>query len=138
MKWSDIPFQPTARTLRQFAACWLAAFLFLGLSQYHFKHRPHLGLVLIGGALLLGIPGLLRPKWVRPIFVGWMVVAFPIGWIVSMLMLLLLYFAVFAPMGLLFRLIGRDVLVRRSTPGRETFWVLKRSAVDVRQYFRQY
>src|SRR6478609_6215247 len=138
MKWSDIPFHPKDRTLRQFAACWLVIFTLLGLSQYYLKHRPQLGLLLIGGALLLGIPGLFRPKLLRPVFVGWMVLVFPIGWAVSLLLLALLYFVVFTPIAWVLHLAGRDALGRRYASGQETFWSPKRSTFDVIQYFRQY
>lgn len=138
MKWSDIPFQPTNRTLRQFAASWVVAFFAVGLSEYAFKHRPTIGLVLIISAFLVGIPGLLRPRWLRPIFVAWMVAAFPIGWLVSTLALCLLYFGLFTPIGFVLRLLGRDALERRPVQGRDTFWVRKHSPVDARQYLRQY
>ena len=138
MKWSDIPFQPSDRILRQFAAGWLVVFTLLGWTQYYFKHRHQLGLILIGLAVVLGIPGLFRPKLLRPVFVGWMVLAFPIGWTISLLLLLLLYFVVFTPIGWVMRLAGRDLLGRKSVPGSETFWSPKRNAFDVTQYFRQY
>ena len=39
-----------------------------------------------------------------------MVLAFPIGWTVSQVMLALMFFGLFTPIGLVFRLIGRDPL----------------------------
>ena len=137
MRWSDIPFQPKSRTLRQFAACWLVVFFLLGLVQYHLKHRPQLGLILIGAALLLGIPGLLRPGLVRPIFVSWMVLAFPIGWGLSQTMLLVMFYAILTPVALLFRMRGRDPLRRRRSICA-SYWVRKETPKDVRAYFRQY
>jgi len=138
MQWSDIPFHPQRRTLRQFAACWLVVFTLLGLVQYQLHHRHPLGLLLIGGAVLLGIPGLFRPQWLRPVFAGWMVLAFPIGWGVSLLVLLLLYFVIFTPIAWGMRLARRDALGRKPAPGRETFWTPKSNPVDAGQYFRQY
>ena len=53
----------------------------------------------------------------RLIYVGWMVLAFPIGWTVSQVMLALMFFGLFTPIGLVFRLIGRDPL-QRTRPAR--------------------
>lgn len=138
MKWSELPFHPRDRTLRQFAVGWLVVFTLLGLSQYHWHHRTQLGWWLIGLALALGVPGLFFPKLLRPIFVGWMILAFPIGWAVSLLLLLLLYFVIFTPIGWLLRLRGRDMLGRKSAAGAVTFWTPKHSVFDVTRYFRQY
>src|SRR5437867_3317278 len=99
MKWSDIPLRPTAKTLRQFAGIWLVIFLALGAREYLARGHQRWGLVLATMALVVGLVGLLRPATVRWIFVGWMVVAFPIGWAISQVMLLLLFYGVITPVG---------------------------------------
>jgi len=138
MKWSDIPFTPSRNVLRQFAALWLVCFLALGANQYFLKDRPLWGMALAAVAVIFGLPGLLRPALVRWIFVAWMVVAFPIGWLVSRLILALLYFLVFTPLALWFRLRGRDLLGRKPAPDQQSFWEPKQTPRDLRSYFRQY
>ena len=49
-----------------------------------------------------------------------------------------LFYGVFTPIGLFFRLIGRDPLHRRFQPEADTYWVARRPATDVRRYFRQF
>ena len=138
MKWSDLPFNPSRRALRQFAALWLVCFLALGATQYFVRNRPLLGLTLAAAAVMLGIPGLMRPSLLRWVFVACMVVTFPIGWLLSLLVLLALYFLVFTPVAALLRLRGRDVLGRTPAPERDSFWEPKNTPLDVRGYFRQY
>ena len=48
--------------------------------------------------------------------------ALPIGWCISTLMLLMLYFLVLAPVALWFRLRGRDWLGRKPAPEQLSFW----------------
>ena len=62
---------------------------------------------------------MIRPEWLRSIYVGWMVLAFPIGWTVSQVMLAVMFFGLFTPIGLVFRLIGRDPLQRARQPELE-------------------
>ena len=138
MTWSDISSRPTTRALRQFAAAWLVFFLALGAHQYLVRKHPSAGLALMALALVIGLPGLIKPAVVRWLFVGSTVVAFPIGWLISLLMLLLMYYCVITPVALLFRLRGRDLLCRKRAPSAATFWLPKHTPQDVRRYFRQY
>ena len=136
MTWSDIPFKAAPKTLRQFAAAWLLLFLALA---YRFGRGHHaLGGLFVVLALVIGPLGLIKPLAVRWIFVSWMVLAFPIGWLVSQLMLAVLFYLVLTPVAILFRLRGRDLLWRKSETGRATFWLPKQTPQDVHSYFRQY
>jgi hypothetical protein len=67
-----------------------------------------------------------------------MVLAFPIGWAVSLLTLGLVYYGLFTPLGLAFRLVGRDALGLRPRPGATTHWAPRPAVADVRRYFRQF
>ena len=137
MQWSDISFEPPVRTLRQFGFICLIVFgAMAALNLLVWSHpRLALGFVLFG--VPVGILGLLKPKWVRWIYVGWMVCAFPIGWAVSRIVLALLFFALFTPIGLLFRITGRDALLRRKARQVESYWVTKPMPDDEASYFRQ-
>ncbi len=83
MRWSDIQFDPPRKTLRQFAGLWLVFFGGMALWQALVRGRNWTGAVLAVLALTIGPLGLARPEWMRWIYVGWMVLAFPIGWTVS-------------------------------------------------------
>ena len=48
-----------------------------------------------------------------------MVLAFPIGWTVSLVLLGLVYYGLFTPIGLVFRLVGRDALQLRPRHRRD-------------------
>jgi hypothetical protein len=66
--------------------------------------RPILWTYVLGiVAVLVGVTGLIAPAMVRPVYTGWMIVAFPIGWTVSKVALGLMFFLVFMPVGLVFR-----------------------------------
>jgi hypothetical protein len=126
------------RALRQFAAAWLIFLAIVGAQQYFLRGRHTVGVACITAALVFGVPGLVKPPSIRWLFVGLMTVAFPVGWLVSQLMLALMFYLVLTPIALVFRLTGRDVLQRKPAPGRSTFWLPKRMPTDVRSYFRQY
>ena len=99
MRWNDIPFDPARATLRQFAG--LCLVVFGGMALWQALVRGHTGLAIFLAllALTIGPVGLARPEWVRWIYVGWMVLAFPIGWTVSQVLLALMFYGLFVPIG---------------------------------------
>ena len=138
MQWSDINFRPTTRTLRQFSGLWLV--FFAGLAGWRAYRDEYLTFALLFGvlAVTVGPLGLLRPQWVRWIYVGWMILAFPIGWTVSRVLLAMLYYGLITPIGLCFRLMGRDALALRPRPDLATYWSAKPAAVDLASYLKQH
>jgi len=138
MRWSDIQFDPPRKTLRQFAALWLIFFGGMALWQALVRERAGLATILAVFALTIGPLGLARPEWMRRIYVGWMILAFPIGWTVSQVMLAVMFFGLFTPIGLVFRLLGRDPLHRTRRPELESYWAPKPAPTDVRRYFKQF
>jgi hypothetical protein len=136
-----LPFNanPTRRELRQFASLWLplsCVAVAAVLWKAGFSNATS-GVVAATGAAL-GIVGWLRPDLFRPIFVAWLAAAYPIGWVVSHVVLAILYFGVLTPIGLTLRLFGRDPMTRRWDRDATTYWTPHRGSTDDSAYFRQY
>lgn len=127
----------TDRTLREFAALWLLFFGGFAVAQAMAAHPWRAG-VLALVALAIGVRGLLRPQAIRLVYAGAMRVTFPIGYVVSRLVLAVLFFLVITPVGVAFRLAGRDCLwIARRPPG-ESYWQPKPAASDAASYLRQF
>src|ERR1035441_7549784 len=94
MKWSDLPLKPTVRALRQFAGAWLILFLAAGVHRYVVRGQHQVGIAVGGVAIVIGLLGLIRPAAMRWLFVGATVLAFPIGWVVSQIMLAVMYYGI--------------------------------------------
>jgi hypothetical protein len=138
MTWKDIPWRPKSTTLRQFAGCWV---VFVGLLA--FRVGVHNEQYVAGAALAVlagsvGLAGLIWPAAVRPLFVVLTVVTFPIGWVVSRVLLAILFYGLFTPVGLVMRWCGRDALELRPQAGRSTYWEPKLAAENSRRYFRPF
>ena len=135
---SDSPFNPTERMLRQFAAMWIAFFLAIAARIYSHGQRPLLTIVVAVLALTIGPLGFMWPRFIRPVFVGWMRLAYPIGWVVSRVVLGAIFYGMFTPVAWAFRLTGRDLLGLKSQPSVLTYWQAKPTATDKSQYLRQF
>ena len=134
MKLVELNWDPTDRQLRQFGTVALVALPLLGWLW-------GAGLSMIGwlagiGALLL-LVGLTVPRALRPLYATLALLAIPIGLVVGELVLLLIYFGVFLPIGLVFRLIGRDRLNLRSAPSAVTYWQKKKRPAGPASYYHQ-
>jgi hypothetical protein len=136
MQWSDIQFSPSDRTLRQFAGIFLVVFGSLSVVEATLRHRPQLAVAYGMLALAVGSLGLVWPRAIRGLYVAWSVVAFPIGWLVSTAVLGVLFYGLFTPIGLAFRMFGRDLLTLRRTQV-QSYWRPKPAARTSREYFRQ-
>ena len=138
MQWSDLPLNPATRTLRQFAGLWVVFFGGFAIWQYAVHARPQLALALAMLAVTVGPVGLVFPRLLRPVFIAWLTLAFPIGWVVSRILLMVLFWGVMTPVGVTARLFGRDVLKLRRPRHATTYWTPKERPVDMRSYFRQF
>ena len=133
----DAPVSTSNKTLRQFAGLCLLIFGGLAGWEYFGRHQQSLALLFAGLAIVLGCGGLVWPRGIRPVFVTAMALTMPIGWVVSRLLLGVLFYGLFTPVGFVFKLIGRDALTRRYTPERASYWEPKQGATDIRSYLRQ-
>lgn len=132
----DINWNPSRRELRQFACLWLPAFAaFAGTAIYR-SGGVTAAVVIWTVAALVAAIGLASPQRVKPLFVGWMAAAYPVGWTVSHVVLGIVYFGLFTIVGLLMRLFRYDPLDRATS--RRSYWMERRAAAAPEAYFRQF
>jgi len=110
MNSSDIDLHPNDRKLRGFAS--IAGCLLAGMSAWRVAQGGTWIFFAPVAVLILAI-GFVRPRLLRWFYVALAIAAFPIGWCVSRALLAIVFYGVFTPVALVFRLIGRDRLHRR-------------------------
>ena len=128
---------PSPRDLRVFAALWLAFLGALGAVAWH-KGAAHTAIAWWFFAVVVAVPGLLVPRLVRLVYLAATYVTWPVGYVVSALILGIFYFLVLTPAGAIMRLLGRDPLDRRFDPRRPTYWETRGPAPSPSSYFRQH
>ena len=134
MKLVEINWKPTDRQLRQFAVICLFALPFIAWMW----HAPPIGVGIAAGiGLAMALVGWFVPRVVAPIFVGFSLLALPIGLVVGEVVLCIIYFTVFLPIALIFRLRGRDALQRKAPADSQTYWQPKPKPSGAASYYRQ-
>jgi hypothetical protein len=137
MRWSDLPWKPSSGSLRGFALLWLLWFTTLAGVSWSIDQNLPVAAALAALALAIGVPGVVTPRVIRPVFVAAMVLSFPMGWLTSRLLLGLTFYCLLTPLGLVFRLIGRDPLHLRKDPRVRSYWMPREDASDLKTYFYQ-
>ncbi len=129
----DLNWNPTDRQLRQFGGVSLFALPLLG---WLWGGSPTLiGTTAVIGAVLAVLAWFV-PAVIKPLFIGLSIAALPIGIVVGEVILFTVFALVFLPMGIVFRLTGRDSLKLRSRTA-VTYWSEKSQPRNAASYYRQ-
>lgn len=131
----ELNWNPTTRQLRQFAGLCLVALPSVGYL-WGGSWSVIGGLAAIGSCL--AVLGYFQPGIVRPLFLTISLVTIPIGLIVGELAVAAIYFFVLLPIGMVFRLLGRDALLRRRNPQARSYWLKKEPPKNIARYYRQF
>jgi len=146
-KMIQIDFRPDDRTLRQFGWIALVGFSFVAAIAWFEvliftfglgAARPWVAGICAGLAGLSALFSLVWPRGNRPIYVGLSLITFPIGFVVSHVILGFLFFGLIAPVGILFRILGRDPMHRRYDPDATTYWSDAHPPRPRERYFKQF
>ena len=86
------------------------------------RNRPSFP-VFAGISAGLLLTSILLPRVLGPVEFVWMKIAHVMGAIMTRVLLVLTYFLLITPIGLLMRLFGKDSLQVRAAPTRQSFWI---------------
>ncbi|MCC7429243.1 hypothetical protein IT568_00230 [bacterium] len=119
------------KELRKFG---ITFFVILGLISLilFWKEKPEFlffegnGFKVFGGlSVLFLFLGLIAPKILTGFFKIWMGLAFTLGWIMTRVILTILFFGVFMPIGLFLRLSGKDILDEKLDKSTKSYWQIR-------------
>ena len=126
-----------ARELRKFGLLVGGVFAALGLVLW-LRHRPSCPYFLAAGALLIGF-GLVAPRALKYVYIAWMFLAIVLGFVVSNVLLVLFFFVVMTPIGLVARAVGKDFLSLKLQRAAPTYWIPReRKTKSPSEYERQF
>lgn len=111
--------------------CGIAGAYFLWRGSGHYPY-------LFAAAVLFAGTGLALPVLLLPLQKLWMGFAVVIGFFVSRIVLVLLYYCIVTPIGMILRTAGKDLLGRAIDPKTESYWSRRDEAVDPKSAENQY
>ena len=137
MSWINDEYQKldrSPRALRRFGFTVGLVLLLLG-GLMAWRHRNG-GWVLVSIGTLLVLTGAFVPAALRYVYQIWMTVAFALGWLMTRIILTIVFCLIVTPIGLLQRLCGKRPLEYRFKSDETTYW--QRRTVGPGHYEKQF
>jgi hypothetical protein len=133
----EINRQPSARELRWFGVGLLVFAGLIGALVVWRTGSWWAARAIWGAGGAMTVAYFAMPPLRRPVYLGWCYAALPIGWAISHLLLLAIFYLVVTPIAVAMRLAGRDPMGRRFED-RLSYWVPHEPGGDLGRYFRQF
>jgi hypothetical protein len=114
---------PDKQELRKFGFVFAAGLvLIFGLFFPWILEKPSPSWPWIVAAVFAG-SALILPQMLKPVFLLWMKIGHALGWINTRIILGIVFFLLFAPVALLFHLLGKDPMHRQLDANASTYRV---------------
>jgi hypothetical protein len=135
-----LDLNPSTSQLRQFGWISLAGFPLVGVMLTKAVGLPMVAFwICLGVGLAMGLLALLGAvAAIKPVYIGMMLIALPIGAAISFVLLSLIYFGMFTPVAVAFRLAGRDPLERKIDRSAPSYWHVRTKQRAPASYLRLY
>ena len=111
----------------------IVLFIISGLLFYYGKEFYQT--IAIVAAAFLGV-GLILPLLLKPIYFIWMIFATILGWVMTRVILSIVFYLILTPIGLFTRLVGEDFLSLKKVD-LNSYWNHRNSAVELNQDYEK-
>ena len=127
----------TKKDLRKFGVTVGGVLLAVGVVLFYFEKPSAIYFTVIGGLLILF--GVLFPKILKPLNRIWMSLAIILGFIMSRVILTILFYLILTPIAILAKLVGKRFMILKYDSSVKTYWE-KRTNINKKQidYDRQF
>ena len=100
-----------------------------------FKEKESYQIFIYLSSIFIGL-GLIVPIILKPIYIVWMIFAILLGWIMTRLILILLYYIILTPIGIISRLFGNDFLLLNKT-NKNSYWNYRDKDAELNQDYEK-
>jgi multisubunit Na+/H+ antiporter MnhG subunit len=91
-----------------------------------------------GAGLFFILAALTVPIIIKPVFILFLYIAFVLGWVMTRVILSLLFYLVITPIGLIAKLFGKKFLDMKFSREKESYWLETGEDEGVKSYEIQY
>ena len=127
----------TKKDLRKFGITVGGVILAIGLVLFYFEKPSAIYFAVIGGLLILF--GALFPNILKPINKIWMSLAIILGFIMSRVILIILFYLVLTPIALLAKLVGKKFMILKYDKSAKSYWerrsIVQKKPIDYERQF---
>jgi hypothetical protein len=100
----------------------MGIFLIIVAAFLYWRESPAYIYLFVPGSLFI-LTSLIRAQLLKYIFVGWMAFATVLGYIMTRVILTILFILFFAPVGIFLRLARKDLLKEKFNKNATSYWI---------------
>tara|TARA_Y100001958_G_scaffold111205_1_gene78587 strand:- start:5365 stop:5775 length:411 start_codon:yes stop_codon:yes gene_type:complete len=108
-------------------------FIISGLLMYYDKDSYQLFVII--ASTFIGL-GFILPILLKPIYFLWMIFAAILGWVMTRVILSLVFYLVITPIGLITRILGEDFLALKKSQS-DSYWNHRDSSIELSQDYEK-
>src|SRR5436190_11225930 len=111
---------------RSFGITFAAIFALLGAFSYWHRGTSNTFYIVLALSVVFAVVTATAPRLLRPLNLIWLKFGLLLHKVVNPIVMGILFFGVFTPMGFVMRVIGVDLLRLKRKPAAETYWIIIR------------
>jgi len=138
MKLIQIDHNPSRKQLNVFGVLWLVFFSVIGGIVLNKSGSVQVAAAVWVLAVAVPVVGWIAPAFMRIVYLGMSYATYPIGFVISHLILVFVYYLVITPIGLMMRLFRYDPMNRHFDKSADTYWCKRKQDESLSAYFRQF
>lgn len=127
----------SVKELRKFGLTVGGVLAAIAILLFYFEKPSAIYFAVIGGSLILF--GTLFPKILKPLNRIWMSLAIILGFIMSRVILTILFYLVLTPIGILAKLVGKKFMILKYDKSAKTYWekrnIIHKKPIDYERQF---
>ncbi len=129
----------TSREIRLWAVILAGVLTAVAAVQYFVWGHERAAAVFWVLAVIFLVNGLLFPRLLKPVYYLWMKLAAALAWFNTRLILGIVFFLIFTPIGLILRLLRVDLIKQRWDEKAKSYWIKRpEEPFDPSNYEKQY
>jgi hypothetical protein len=126
--------QTTNKDIRSFGIT-IGIILFIISAMLLYYENELYQLIAIIASIFIGL-GLILPILLKPIYLVWMIFAVILGWIMTRVILSIIFYLIMTPIGLITRLVGEDFLDMKKLDSN-SYWNKRDSSKELSQDYEK-
>jgi hypothetical protein len=111
------------KTLKRFAVT--MGVVFIGITVFILMKHRYIAKIPFTISAIFFLLAIFLPSILKPVYFIWMKLAFILGWVNTRVILIIVFYLIFTPVGLLMRLFGNDSLDLKIEKNRTSYWKKK-------------
>lgn len=129
--------KPDRASIRKFGIVFCVIVLIIALVSL-WRGRESLSILLVAFSIFLLLSSLVYPLLLYPLYFFMLKISGYMGWLNTRILLVVMYYIIFTPVALLFKLSGKDPLSRHFDRDATTYWMKREEErKDVQAHFEK-